>query len=65
MQVTEFTMPEKVKNKEQARDIAIDWQTWSGEVAMSYGELSMWQDYFRELADKFHLVREFKENGII
>jgi hypothetical protein len=32
---------------------------------LSYGELAEWQAYFSELADKFDLVEEFKENGII
>lgn len=31
----------------------------------SYGELVEYQAYFEELAKKFDLVEEFKENGII
>lgn len=57
-----FTKP---KNKEQARELVIDWQNWQSEQDLSYGELLEWQAYFTVLARKYHLVREFKENGII
>ena len=54
-----------IKTKGEARDKAIEWQHEASRKNMSYGELNFWQSYFRKLADKFHLVREFKENGII
>lgn len=55
-----------VKNAEQARDLAIDWQTWQQDVSLSYGELAYWADYFTELATKYPELREeFEENGII
>lgn len=50
---------------EDARQLAIDWQHWVGEQSLSYGELAEWQNYFEMLADKFDLVDEFKENGVI
>ncbi len=55
----------RVKTKEGARSIAIEWQHWACEQSLSYGELAEWSSLFLELARKFHLVREFKENAII
>jgi len=54
-----------VKTKEEARQIAIDWQKRQGLLSMSYAEVIRWYTYFKKLAKKFNLVREFKENGII
>ena len=54
-----------INTKEEARSYAIDWQNWQSEEALSIGELIEWQDYFRELANKFDLVEEFDENGLI
>ena len=59
---------EKVKKAEsadEARQYAIDWQNWQSEQSMSYGELAEWQSVFSALAQKFELVDEFTENGII
>lgn len=50
---------------EEARQLAIDWQTWSAEQSLSYGELAEWQAHFDKLAERFGLTEEFKENGII
>lgn len=54
-----------VTTKDEVRQQAIDWQIWASEQSMSYGELAEWQGYFGNLAHKFGLVKEFKENGII
>ena len=54
-----------IKTKEEARQIAIDWQYKQSKQAMSYHELLQWQNYFEILAKKFNLTDEFKENGII
>ena len=54
-----------IKTKEEARNYAIEWQSWQSNQNMSYVDLIEWRYYFADLADKFHLVREFKENGII
>lgn len=56
---------DQIKSEEQARELAIDWQAWQSDQALSYSEVSEWQAYFEELANKFDLVDEFKENGII
>ena len=51
---------------EEVRQHAIDWQNWvSDKQSLSYGELLAWQIHFERLANKFDLVEEFKENGII
>lgn len=56
---------ETITTKEQARDFAITWQREASEKSLSYGELAEAQTEFRTLAEKFDLVEEFKENGII
>ena len=55
----------EITTKEQAREYAIDWQEWQSEQSMSYGELAHWQGFLSELAGKWDLVDEFKENGIL
>ena len=54
-----------IKNKEEARELAVDWQNWQSERSMSYQEVAEWGDYFSEVAKKFGLTKEFQENGII
>jgi hypothetical protein len=54
-----------IKTKEQARQYGIDFQKWASEKSLSYGEVSHFQNKLFTLAKKFHLVKEFKENGII
>jgi len=51
--------------REEARQYAIDWQIWMSNKNLSYGEIAEWQMIFRELAERFDLEEEFKENGII
>jgi hypothetical protein len=55
----------EIKTKEQARQIAIDWQSWQSKQSLSYVEIAEWQGYFETLAKKFNLKHEFKENCII
>jgi hypothetical protein len=54
-----------IKNKEEARQLAVDWQNWQSERKMSWGEVAKWGTYFSEVAKKFGLTKEFEENGII
>jgi len=54
-----------IKTREQAQQIAIDWQHWQSKRNLSYLENSKWHGYFYELAKKFNLIREFKENCIL
>lgn len=55
----------QVYDANEARDWAIEWQHWASEQSLSYGELADWADYFTELAERFNLTDEFKENGIL
>lgn len=55
----------QINTKEQARQKAIDWQQWQSERSLNYCEIVEWQIYFEDLAKKFRLKTEFKENGII
>jgi len=54
-----------INTQEEARQYAIDWQNWASEQNLFYSELAEWQGIFREIAEKFDLVEEFEENGII
>lgn len=58
-------MKKIIKNKEEARQIAIDWQKKQSEKNMSYTELLYWQTYFEIIAKEFDLTEEFRENCII
>lgn len=55
----------KVKSKEQARDIAINWQFRFSERKMFMSDLVEAQSYFETLGKRFGLTKEFRENGII
>lgn len=55
----------KIKTKEEARQDAIDWQSWQANHNLSYKEIAYWAEHFRVLGKKFGLTKEFKENGII
>jgi len=54
-----------LKTKEQARQFGIDYQIWASEKDLSYGEIEHFQNKLFKLAEKFDLVEEFRENGII
>jgi len=54
-----------IKTKNEARQIAIDWQNWQNKKSLSYTEIIDWQEYFISLAKKFDLTEEFEENCII
>ena len=57
--------PKKINTQGEARQYAIDWQSWASEQNLSYGELADWGAIFTELANKFDLKEEFFTNGII
>jgi hypothetical protein len=54
-----------IKTKEQARQYGIDFQAWASNQDLSYGELIHFQNKLSKIAEKFDLVEEFKENGLI
>ena len=51
--------------KEEARQLAIDWQSKVGRKSISYLKLIEWVNFFSFLAKKHDLTEKFKENGII
>ena len=61
----EFKTITAIKTADEARQIAIDWQSWASDKSLTYGDLADYQVYFKLLADKFDLAEEFRENGII
>jgi hypothetical protein len=54
-----------IKTKEQARQYGIDYQKYASENDLSYGEILHFQNKLKTLAEKYDLVEEFEENGII
>jgi hypothetical protein len=55
-----------IHNADDARQAAIDWQSWASEQSLSYGEIVEWQSYFAGLAELYpELKEEFIENAII
>lgn len=54
-----------IKTKDEAMQYAINWQNWANQEDLSNQELSQYNDYFYKLAEKFNLIDEFTENGII
>lgn len=54
-----------IKTKAQARQYGIDYQNYASENDLSYGEILHFQNELKTLAEKFDLVEEFEENGII
>lgn len=52
------------KGKEEARNIAIDWQAAASEENYSYGEIAEYGAYFHKIGKRYGLLKEFRENGI-
>lgn len=52
------------ERKENASQIAIDWQYEASEQNLSYGELAEAGDYFYRLGKRYGLLKEFRKNGI-
>ncbi len=57
----------EINTKEKARQYAIEWQKRFSDSNMGtdWKELCEWNAVFTKLAERFGLVEEFKENGII
>ncbi len=53
------------KQKEQARQQAIELQNEISQKSLSYSDLLYFQNIFLKLGRRFGLIREFKENGLI
>lgn len=58
--------PSTIKSIDEAREIAIAWQSWQGEHSMSYEEYDEWNEFFNKIVEMFPaLYNEFTENAII
>lgn len=55
----------KVLTEDDARQIAIDYQMYISEHNLSYGELIYFTNRLEDIATKFNLTEEFRENAII
>jgi len=55
----------EIKTKSEAIYFAVRWQNWMSDESLSFGELLEWQTVLEDLANRFDLVEEFTENGII
>ena len=53
-----------IQTKDEARNIAIEWQYQQANKDMFYSDLIDTQNFFSGLASKFDLKEEFIENGI-
>jgi hypothetical protein len=53
------------KNKQRAREKAIEWQCGADERIESYSDIARASIRFERMAKRYGLTREFKENGII
>jgi hypothetical protein len=51
--------------KEEARQMAIDWQLEFYKDDHYMSECAYWGNYFLKLAKRYGLVKEFRENAII
>lgn len=58
-------IPFHIKTKEQARQYGIDYQNWASNKDLSYGEVIHFHNKLSKIAEKFDLVEEFRENGVI
>ena len=57
-------MSKYAAGKENARQIAIDWQQENSDYTYSYEGLIIIQEYFYKLGKRYGLLTEFRENNI-
>ena len=53
------------KQKENARQKAIEYQNRFDSMVYSWSEIAFYSDYFSRLAKRYGLIKEFRENAII
>lgn len=58
-------MSRYAREKENARQKAIEWQLDFNNHNYSYGELAYFTKYFTKIAKRYGLTEEFRVNGII
>ena len=52
------------ERKENARQIAIDWQLNESDYPYSYGGMAILTNYFYRLGKRYGLLKQFRMNGI-
>lgn len=57
-------MSKYATGKENARQIAINWQCENSDYPYSYEGLIILQEYFYKLGKRYGLLTEFRGNGI-
>lgn len=65
MKKMELKKISEIMNEQEARNVAIKYQGWASGESLRYGEVAYYSNYFRTLAEKFGLIEEFEENGIL
>lgn len=54
---------------ETVKNLAIEWQDWASSQSLSYGEMAVWQEAIKQMAEiadeSGELYRELKENGVL
>ena len=61
----QMNVNKQINTKEEATQYAIDWQNYISNQSLFLGELTEWHEVFENLAIKFDLQEEYRENGII
>lgn len=55
--------------EDTVRNFAIDWQDWASQQSLSYGEIAVYQEAIKQLAEiadeSGDLYRELVENGVL
>jgi hypothetical protein len=66
IKILDFTIKGKSyqEKKENARQLAIDWQLNFACLSWSYGELFEITSYFEKIGKRYGLLKELKENAI-
>ena len=59
------TNTQHITTQDQAVQYAMEWQEHQNNNPVTYGDLATFQAILEQLASKFNLTEEFKENGII
>ena len=52
------------EKKENAREIAIQWQLNDGDYPYSHEGLAILGEYFHKIGKRYGLLKEFRKNGI-
>ena len=67
IEVLDFKISGKTyqERKDNARQLAIDWQYNFSGLTWSWGEITEITSYFEKIGKRYGLLREFRENAIV